>query len=354
MKAAVYYGRGDVRVEEVPEPITVADDQVRVRILRAGLCGTDVAEYMHGPTLIPVSHRHSGSGHRGPTVIGHEMLGRVEAVGAAVSSLSVGQRVVAGAGGWCGNCSWCQAGRTNLCERYYTLGLSTHGGMAELINLPAAMCLGVPQGCSDDVAAMAQPLAVALHAVRRAGIGRDDLVVLIGVGGIGFFLLMGLVSRGVRVIAVDIDPGRRALAERHGAVETIDGLAPDAAAHDIASGGLVDAAFEASGAPTAPALAQRIVRRGGRIVLIGLQQARRPVDLADLVLREIDVVTSNAHVCDTDLPEALNVLSDQPSAMGAVERVIALEAIVESGLEPLSTGDVRGKVLVDPSAGSGT
>jgi (R,R)-butanediol dehydrogenase/meso-butanediol dehydrogenase/diacetyl reductase len=395
MRAAVYHGQRDVRVEAFPEPSgAVAQDGVRLRVTRVALCGTDVGEYAHGPHMIPLTRRHPGSGHLGPTVLGHEVLGEVVDVGPGVDPASgrvagvavagggdlvVGARVVLGAGVWCGTCAWCVAGRTNLCERYYTLGLSTHGGLTELLDAPAAMCRVVPAGCADDAAAMAQPLAVALHAVRRARVGAGDAVVLIGAGGIGLFVLAGLVAHGAHVVVIDVDEERLAAARRMGAAATLNARDPSSSGTfgDLTTtpvlrspnapgavgwgageleettfaalgGRAADVVLEASGAPTSPALAQRLTARGGRIMLVGLQAAPCELDLHDLVLREIDVLTSVAHVCGHDLPQALALLGDGRLAAEALDRVIPLEAIVDEGLEPLAAGRTGGKVLVTP------
>ena len=104
-------------------------------------------------------------------VLGHEFTGTVAAAGEGAGPLAPGTRVVSGAGVSCGECDWCAAGRTNLCARYQTLGLHLDGGLAELVRSPAAICRAVPDGLDDTAAAMAQPLAVALHAARRGGAG---------------------------------------------------------------------------------------------------------------------------------------------------------------------------------------
>ena len=131
---------------------------------KAALCGTDSAEWAHGPLLA-----------RPPVVLGHEFTGRGGRGGAAVSRFPAGTRVVSGAGISCGRCEWCAAGRTNLCASYQTLGLHRDGGLAELVLSPAAICQAVPDGLDDVGAAMAQPLAVALHAARRGRVGRARL-----------------------------------------------------------------------------------------------------------------------------------------------------------------------------------
>src|SRR3989442_11076455 len=111
-------------------------------------------------------------------------MGTVVAAGAN-AGLQPGQRVVAGAGRWCDDCPACAAGRTTLCERYFTYGLSTHGGMAERITVPAAMCVAVPDGCDDANAVLAQPVAIAMHAVDRSGIEPGSDILVIGAGGVG-------------------------------------------------------------------------------------------------------------------------------------------------------------------------
>jgi (R,R)-butanediol dehydrogenase/meso-butanediol dehydrogenase/diacetyl reductase len=351
MRAAVYHGTRDVRVESIAEPGPPAPHEVQLRVLRAGLCGTDAGEYKHGPIMVPLTWRHPASGHQGPLVLGHEFVGAVEAIGSAVDGLRVGDRVVPGAGMWCGECHWCRAGRTNLCARYYTLGLTAHGGLTERVNVPALMCRLVPSGCGDDAASMAQPLAVALHAVNRARVRSGDAVVLIGVGGVGFFTLAGLVARGARVVALDIDDERLADARRCGAAHAFDARADDVEERVRAAfdGEPVAVVAEASGAPGSPSLAQRLVGAGGRMLLVGLQKSPRALDLYDLVLREVEVQTTVAHVCDTDIPEALELLAETELALAALDRIVPLEAVVSDGLEPLADGRVSGKVLVSMS-----
>jgi (R,R)-butanediol dehydrogenase/meso-butanediol dehydrogenase/diacetyl reductase len=348
MRAGVYHGPRDVRVEEVRGPGAPGPGEVVLEISRVALCGTDAAEYAHGPFMIPLERRHPGSGHRGPMILGHEMVGRITEVGSAVAALEPGMRVVPGAGMWCGECAWCHAGRTNLCARYYTLGLNTDGGLADRAVVPAKMCRAVPAGCTDDAAAMAQPLAVALHALERGRIAAGEAVVLIGVGGIGQFAVAGLARRGARVVALDVEAGSRDSALRLGALAAADPRDPELGERLAAAfgGDPVDVVVEASGVAPSPALAQRLVRRGGRIVLVGMQKRPTQLDLTDLVLREVDLVATVAHVCGHDLPSALELLAAGSLADEVLDRVIGLEAVVEEGLEPLARGRVAGKVVV--------
>jgi len=341
VRAAVYRGRGNVRIESVPEPGTPARDEVVISVGRAAICGTDASEWKHGPLLA-----------RPPVTLGHEFTGRVVEVGAGVEGFVVGDRVVSGAGISCGRCAQCRRGRTNLCSQYATLGLHLDGGLAELVSSPASICRPVPEGCSDVAASMTQPLAVALHATRRAGIEDGSTCVVIGVGGIGTFIVAAAVAHGATaVIAVDVDDRRLELARSVGANEAIDarGGDPLAALAELAGGG-AGIVIEASGTPQGLELALAAADKGARVVLVGLQSGPRELDVFSLAVRELEVVGTLAHVCAVDLPEAVQLLATTRLAETVLDRVILLEELVDEGLRPLANGTARGKIVVDVSA----
>jgi (R,R)-butanediol dehydrogenase / meso-butanediol dehydrogenase / diacetyl reductase len=340
MKAAVYRGPRDIRIESVPEPADPSGADVVIRVARAAICGTDSSEWAHGPLLA-----------QPPVVLGHEFVGHVVAAGPAAGALRVGDRVVCGAGISCGQCDWCRAGRTNLCARYRTIGLHVDGGLAEYVSSPAQICLAVPESLTDDAAAIAQPLAVALHAVRRSGLRRGQSCAVIGVGGIGAFIVAAAAAAGASpLIALDIDEDRLATARTVGAATVIDarGRELDAAILEATGGEGADVVIEASGTSGAPAAATRAARRGGRVLIVGLQSAPRELDLLSLTVREVEITTTLAHVCDVDLPEALALLRRSELAPAVTDRVIALDELVPHGIEPLASGTARGKIVVAP------
>jgi len=267
-----------------------------------------------------------------------------------VSDLQVGDRVVSGAGISCGHCRWCRDGRTNLCAEYRTLGLQVDGGLAELVVSPAAICRHVPSACDDDAAAMAQPLAVALHALSRVGQGSDERLAVIGAGGIGSFLIAGASSRnrGGTVVAIDIDDERLATASALGATQVVNATGHDLGELllEISDGEGFDVVVEASGAASAPAGALAGARRGGRVLLVGLHGEPRPIDLTRTILREVDVFTTVAHVCDSDIPAALALLAATNIAAVTAGPRIPLEALVDDGLRPLAERRAAGKILV--------
>lgn len=356
MRAAVLHAPGDLRVEELPDAAAPGPGQARLRVIRAGLCGTDASEYDHGPVLTPLTTAHPVTGVQGAIALGHEFIGEVLDIGPGVADLAVGDRVAAGAGVWCGNCRWCADGRFNLCRRYFTYGLNLNGGLTETITVEARMLVAVPAGVSDDNAALAQPLAVGLHAVNRSGVRPGDVAVVLGAGAIGSFILAGLAEIGCRaVIAADVDPERLVTASALGADRTVD-LRTDSlagAVADLTSGEGADVVFEASGVKGNPQLAQQLLRRGGRLQLVGLHPGMTELNLLDLSVREIDISTSLAHVCPDDLPAALEILRKRDLASLLVERVVDLDRIVEDAFRPLAARTARGKFLVDPSPAAG-
>ena len=343
MRAAVFNGPRDVRVQNVPDPPGPADGDVVLEVLRAAICGTDAAEWDHGPILC-----------RPGVVLGHEFVGRVVDTGSAIADLRVGDRVVSGAGISCGHCLWCRGGRTNLCAEYRTLGLQVDGGLAEYVTSPASICRQVPSTCSDDAAAMTQPLAVALHALSRVAQRPDETVAVIGAGGIGSFIVAGASRHALegRVVAVDIDADRLATASALGAHETVDATGHELGGllRELTDGVGFDVVIEASGAPHAPSAAVAGARRGGRVLLVGLHGAPRELDLTQTILREIDIVTTVAHVCDSDIPAALELLATSDVAALTAGPRIPLDALVPDGLRPLAERRALGKIVVDPRA----
>jgi (R,R)-butanediol dehydrogenase/meso-butanediol dehydrogenase/diacetyl reductase len=349
MQAAIYYGRGDVRIVTVPDPPAPGPGEVVLAVLSASICGTDVSEYTHGPQLIPLHTRHHASGHLGPVILGHEFVGRIVAIGPEVTGFVLGQRVVPGAGSWCGQCPRCLAGESHLCRQYFVYGLHAHGGLADMAKVPARMCHVVPQACSDASAALAQPLAVALHALRTSGVQHEQTLVVLGVGGIGSFLLAAAHLQGISsIMALDVDDERLERAVRLGASCQVNVTRqdPQCVIHRLTAGEGADVVIEASGAPSSPPLALSLARRGGRVLLVGLQPAPCRLDLHDQVLREISLLSSNGHVCDIDLPAALTLLSTHDLATQLVDRVIPLARLVPDGLVALADKRAKGKVLI--------
>jgi len=348
MKAALYHGPHDVRVEEIEKPRPI-EGEVLLKVTRSGMCGTDASEWKAGPLIFPLHKPHPTSGLVGPMVMGHEFIGEVVEIGASVDNFEVGDRVASGAGISCGDCPRCHEGRTNLCFRYVTHGLNRHGGMAEFVAVPASTLVAIPDDLSDDHAGLAQPLAVGLHAARRAKVAPGQTVVLIGAGAIGTFVLAGLKHLGASsVIVVDFAGARLERAGRLGAdhvVEVSDNTA-DVVRELVGPIG-ADVVIEASGAPGQTDRAGSWVRQGGTLLQVGLASKPQEVNLHHLVMSEITLETTLAHVCGEDIAPALEILRSTSLAEELLEGVYPLDQLADQ-LERLATGQIQGKVLFDP------
>jgi (R,R)-butanediol dehydrogenase/meso-butanediol dehydrogenase/diacetyl reductase len=351
MRAARFHGRFDVRVEDVPDPVP-ADDELLLEVAAVGICGTDGSEFAHGPARFPIEHAHGVTGHRGPMVPGHEFSGTVVAAGRDVAGFAVGDLVCCGAGVSCGECPYCRAGRSNLCDRYFTVGLDRDGALAELAAVPARSCVGVAErGLSGDVAALAQPMSIALHAVGRGRPAVGEPVVVIGTGGIGAFVVHAAARRGADVTAVDLDAGRLAVASELGATRTI--RVTDAVPLELqlaALDGRPTVVFECTGRGRAAQAAVAVAARGGRVVVVGLHTSPVTLDLHAVTLDEKEVIGTQAHVLAADLAPAVELLEDGAALWGHVAPVVVpLSELVDAGLRPMTEGGPMPiKLLVDP------
>ena len=249
---------------------------------------------------------------------------------------------------WCGECDRCREGRTNICRRYYTLGLNTAGGMAELVAVPESTLVPVPGGLPLDAAGLAQPMAVGLHAARRSGVRPGDRVVLIGAGAIGTFLLTALQSMAdIDLSVIDLPGSRLDRADRLGAARVVEAGVDAADVRDLI-GGPADVVVEASGAPGQLDKAVSLLRPGGTVLQVGIPGTPQQVDLFPVVMQEISILTTLAHVCGEDLGPALDILATTEVASELLDSVRPLEDVADQ-LERLATGGLEGKVLFDPA-----
>ncbi|AKS34317.1 zinc-dependent alcohol dehydrogenase [Mycolicibacterium goodii] len=353
MRAAVFHGRGDVRVEDVPD-VRPGPGDLMIKVQAVGICGTDAHEFESGPHMFPIDQPHPVSGHVGPMIPGHELAGVVEDMGRDVEGFRRGALVVSGAGISCGECFWCRRDMTNLCRHYSTVGLSRHGALAEYVVVPASTCIDASGlGLTADAAALAQPMSIAVHAMRRGRLAPDESALILGAGGIGAFLTYAAADRCGSVVVSDLDEGRLRTAAALGAEHTVlaesdQSLAEVLAAHDI----VPSVIYEVSGSAAGFAQALSLAARGTRVVMVGLQHSRVPIDARDLSLREVELIGTNAHVCRLDLPEALRLLAARADGWDDVAPVaLALDDLVAEGLRPMvERRSTRIKTLIDPWA----
>ena len=300
MRALVIHGVEDLRVDDRPEPAP-GPGEVAVAISVGGICGSDL-HYFHDGGVGDFRLKE-------PMALGHEVAGRVARLGPGVTGIRVGDRVAIHPARPCGACEGCVAGRSNLCTDMRFLGSAARfphvqGGFSDLLVVSAAQLVPVPDDLPLDRAVFAEPLAVGIHAVHRGGdlAGRDVLVT--GAGPIGLLAILSIRRAGAaRIVVTDIADEPLAVARSIGATDTVNVLASDQPLP------AVDVAFEMSGAPAGLAACAGAVRRGGRIVLVGLlPPGSVPAPMNLVVTREIEVVGSFRFT--TEYAEAVAALAD--------------------------------------------
>lgn len=311
MRAYVIHGRQDLRLDEVPEPALGAH-QVRLDFAYGGICGSDLHYLAEG--------RAGNSVLRDPMVLGHELSGRVLEVGSAVTDMAVGTPVVVNPALSCGECRMCRAGRTNLCFSMRYMGSAayrphTEGGFAERPVVDRSQCVVLPEGVDLARAALAEPYAIAAHAVNRADVVDGARVLVTGGGTIGALTAIAALRAGAaRVTVADIEAGAR---ERVAALAKLDVLdaADDNAIAAIAADPVFDVAIEAAGAAPALNMAMACVEPGSRIVQVGFLPTAG-VDLNRLITREIELLGSYRFV--DEFEDAVAAVLDDDRLAGVI------------------------------------
>ncbi|HVE91314.1 MAG TPA: zinc-binding dehydrogenase [Actinomycetota bacterium] len=349
MLAARWWGRRDVRVERVPDPRSPAPGWVLLRIEACGICGTDLEEYRDGPNVIP-TEPHPLSGVCAPLILGHESVGRV-VLGGPGATLPPDTRVAVESTLYCGTCWWCVRGQHNLCVSMANLGLMADGGLAEYMLAPQSMCRPVAEHVTPEHAALSEPLAVAVRAVRAAGVGQGSNVAVVGAGTVGLLVTQVARARGAgTVVVVDGIEQRRRLAQDLGADVAV---APDeamSATRDLMSGVGPDATIEAAGNPAAAASAVTLTRKGGRAVLLGVFEGEVRMDMMDMLLGEKTVVACLSHDFQDDFVPAVSLIEQGVVRVAPlVTDRVALSDVVDQGFEAL-LNDPEGhlKIVVTP------
>jgi L-idonate 5-dehydrogenase len=286
MEGLVIHAPGDLRVEQVPTP-ELGPNQLRVRVRRGGICGSDLHYYKAGGFgTVRIQE---------PMVLGHEVAGTIEAVGSAVSGFAAGDRIAVSPSRPCGLCTYCQQGLQNHCldMRYYGSAMRNphvQGAFRQQLVIDTYQAHPLAEGVSDEVGSMAEPLSVALHAVRRAGPLLGKRVLVTGCGPIGGLVVIAARRAGAtEIVASDVmaHPLQKAL--EVGADHAINiAQQPDALNAYKADKGYFDVLFEASGNERALVGAFDALRPRGIIVQIGLGgEMRLPINT--LVAKEFEL-----------------------------------------------------------------
>ncbi len=282
MKALRLYAPGDIRYEEVPTPFPKPDEML-VRVRACGVCGSDIPRiFEHGT-------------YKYPLIPGHEFSGRVVEVGSESGRDWVGKNVVVYPLIPCRRCSACYSGLPTQCSNYDYLGSRRDGAFAEYVVVPRDNVIPVPDGIPPELSALTEPSAVALRAVRKAGITAGDTVLIVGAGTIGMLIGFWAQLAGSTVMMMDVSVEKLRFARKLGFQQLVDANQPDVVEWVRRRSNLgVDVAFEASGYTSGLEMAINSVRVSGKVILVGNPASDR-VNLdskvySQILRREINIV----------------------------------------------------------------
>lgn len=334
MKAAVWHGYKDVRIEEVPIPAPGAE-QILIRVDYAGICGTDRHEYT-GPNFIPTARPHRLTGRTAPLIIGHEFSGTVAALGKNAKEYVCGEAVTANGSLTCGTCEMCRNGRYNICRKLGFMGVGDDGCFAEYLTVDTDKVFRIPEGVTRRQAAVAEPLACGIHAAHLIGDLSGKSVAVIGAGIIGIGAFHGAKLAGAReVLVVGRSEQKRGVIERNGGryLNTTD---VDLATYveEWSGGRLADVVYECAGTQETMDLCIPVCKPGGTIMVMGVFEKPPVVDMNTLQEAERKILTSQAHV--NEIGEALELMArGKIDADELITKEILLEELVEEGFEEL-------------------
>ena len=334
MRAAVFQGIGQIEVQDVPRP-ELAPGEVLIRVGYCGICGSDV-EALHTGMYEP------------GLIIGHEFAGTVARVGQGVARWRVGDRVVVNDAIPCGACAPCREGRLDGCEDLTMVGVTHDGGLAEYVKVTAKGLHRLPDEVTLRQGALVEPLAVALHGVRRSRLEPGDRVLVMGAGPIGLLTIQCALLAGARTAVVtEIDPTRAELAGRLGAAAVLD---PSRDNIGVILSGLTDGqgpdvVYICAGAPDPYRDAVSLVRQGGQIFVLGLCVEPVDADFMSVVLNDLCIEGSLAG--RAEFPAAVDfVAQSRIDVESLVTHEIALDEVI-TGFELASTSGCGAvKVLV--------
>ncbi len=332
MRAVVAEGPAKIKVKEVPSPSPPSADWALVRVRAAGICGSDLHVAKGRQPFL-----------RYPRILGHEAAGEVVS-----GPLPEGTRVAIDPAIPCGECRACQAGRKNCCREMRVLGIHVDGAMAEFVVAPSKNLYPIGR-LPFELACLAEPLSVALHACKRAKVSREDKVLILGAGTIGLCVLLVCRLRGAEAMAVDISPSKLSLARKFGAAEAVDpekgDLAQQCAKFFGPDGPSV--VFEAVGEPKVLRQAVELAGPASRVVVLGFSTRTASIPSSSIVKNELDILGSR--LGHDSFKEAVGLLQ---SGTFEFERLITdvlpLERAEEAFEKALSERERTVKLILRP------
>ncbi|MBE0478177.1 alcohol dehydrogenase catalytic domain-containing protein [Candidatus Aerophobetes bacterium] len=298
MRAAVWYGKNDLRTEEREKP-SLEDGEVLIKVKACGICGTDL---MICNEKFPRSHP--------PLIPGHEFSGEIVEIKDVSSNLKVGDRVVANPLFFCGRCVACKMGFTNACPKLGLIGVDIDGAFAEYVKASRDKVYKIPSRFPFQNAALVEPVAVAYHAVRISGCKVGDFVVVLGAGPIGMLVAMiAKIAGASEVVLIEVAKYRLELTKKLG-FSTIDASGGNVVEkiHEMTEGKGADLVFDTAAVSQTAAQFISLIRPQGKIIILGLYKQPEKVDLFNIVIKEGHILGSRVYT-ETDFEKAADLVT---------------------------------------------
>lgn len=323
MKSVCLKQPGEISLVDIPKQKREKDD-VLIKVRSAGICGSDIGAYKGVNPLVSY-----------PRIIGHEIAGEVAEVADDEPVFKVGDRVILEPYVYCGKCYPCSIGHTNCCENLTVRGVHIEGGMAEYVSHPRHLLHKVPETIPWHLVPMAEPLVIAMHAVRQSETKAGEHVVITGAGQIGLLAAQYALTLGAIPVVIDPVDERLALARSLGVVHTINPVTRDAVAEilSLTKGRMSEVVIEASGAANAIRAAIDYVSYAGRITLVGWPKNEIPLPTALFTKKELTVRGSRNSV--GQFPESLRLIAE-----GKVNVAALLTKIIPIDEAPAVVADI--------------
>ena len=348
MRAAVFHGREDLRLEDIPEPRT-GQGEVKLKVLYNGICGSDLHEYYHGP-LATRTTPHPLTGVKNPVIMGHEMCGEIVAVGGEIEDLVVGDRVAVEPVETCGHCLYCTTGQYNHCGLLAFHGYNRGGGgLAQFTCVKRPMAHKLPRTMTGIQGALIEPMAISYRTAERCNVEAGQTVVIHGAGPIGLGVYFTLRKWGLRVILVDPSRERRASLANIGITAVLDPSDGDVvtAIKDLTGGFGADASVDAAGVPVAFTAALRGTKVGGTLVVVAIHTLPISIAPMDVLMSEVNIV-GIALSCNT-FPSVIEEMAAGTYPQAGWVETIPFAGLIENGFERLHRQQGM-KILVDVGA----
>ena len=352
MKAARFHARGDIRIEDIPEP-TVAPGTVGIDVAWCGICGTDLHEFMEGPIFIPpCGHPHPISGESAPVTMGHEFSGVVYAVGEGVTDIQVGQHVVVEPYIIADDVPTGPGERYHLSKNMNFIGLGGRGGgLSEKIAVKRRWVHPISNAIPLDQAALIEPLSVGHHAYVRSGAKAGDVALVGGGGPIGLLLAAVLKAKGLKVIITELSSKRKEKARESGVADHIlDPSQVDVVAEvmKITGDQGADVAFECTSVNKVLDQLVAGTRPGGVVVIVSIWSHPATINVHSVVMKELDVRGTIAY-CN-DHQETIKLVEEGKIDLTPfITQRIQLQDLVSQGFETLiQNNESAVKIIVQP------